>query len=197
MRPNSCRLLAINGSLRVESYNKRLLTQAVETARSLGATVDEVHFGQTTLPFFNADLESERGFPQAVEDFRNRIFKADGLIIASPEYNGSLTAVLKNAIDWASRRRPGQPFDAKPIAIMGASPGRSGTRNSLAHLRFVLTRLKARVLEPELQIAHAGEMFTPEGILRDDAQSRTLKELVGLLIGEAQAPAGESSGAPG
>ncbi len=111
---NTVRLLALPGSLRSASHNRKLLGCAVQAAEALGATVDWVDLKQEPLPFFDGDLESSSGLPTEVEAFRERLTLCDGVIIAAPEYNGSVSAVLKNAIDWASRKRPAQPWDGSP-----------------------------------------------------------------------------------
>jgi chromate reductase, NAD(P)H dehydrogenase (quinone) len=126
------RVLGISGSLRRGSFN----TAALRAARELVPTGMEleIYEGLREIPPYDDDLRQGQGYPPAVAELRARIKAADALLIATPEYNYSVPGVLKNAIDWASRP-PEQPFDGKPIAIMGASPGALGTARAQYHLR--------------------------------------------------------------
>jgi chromate reductase len=150
-------ILGFAGSLRQNSYNKALLRAAQELLPP-NATLEI--FDLEGLPFFNADVEAV-GTPESVRQFRTRLQAADALLIASPEYNYSLTAVLKNAIDWASRRGPEgkSPLDDKPIAIMGAG-GRFGTARAQTHLRDILIHNNNFVVPgPEVTVARASQEF--------------------------------------
>jgi chromate reductase len=133
-------------------------------------------FDLSPLLIFNQD--SEKPFPQTVIEFRSQIAHADALLIATPEYNGSISGVLKNAIDWASRP-PQQPMNGKPVAIMGASTGGFGTLRAQLHLRQILTHLGALPLgKPEVLVAHAERVFDAEGHLSDATASRVLNDLL-------------------
>ena len=116
------KVLGISGSLRAKSFNSGALRAAQELVPE-GMSIDIADI--SGVPLYNGDVEAD-GMPEAVVRLRDQIREADGLLIVTPEYNYSIPGVLKNAIDWASRP-PDQPFDAKPMAIMGASPGGSGT----------------------------------------------------------------------
>lgn len=129
------KILAVSGSLRAASYNTALLHAARELAPEEMAI--EV-FGLGDLPFFNQDVE-EQGDPASVVAWKDAVRTADGLLIACPEYNGGLTAVLKNAIDWASRGKPA-PLDGKIACALGASPGVTGTVRAQDALRLNLKR---------------------------------------------------------
>jgi chromate reductase, NAD(P)H dehydrogenase (quinone) len=123
-------------------------------------------FDIAPIPVYNEDVR-QHGFPPPVEDLRRRVEQADGLLIVTPEYNYSIPGVLKNAIDWASRP-PDQPFDGKPIAIMGASPSLLGTARAQYHLRQCFIFLNAHVLNrPEVMITQAANKFDAEGNLVD------------------------------
>ena len=169
-------ILGISGSLRRRSYNTALL----ETAAQLlppGSTLEI--FDLSSLPIYNQD--DEKPFPPAVEDFRHRLALADALLIASPEYNASITGALKNAIDWASRP-PSQPLNGKPAAIMGASTGNFGTLRAQLHLRQILTHVGALTLpKPEVLIARAGQVFAPDGELVDETARGFLRDLLVAL----------------
>ena len=169
-------IIGISGSLRRRSYNTALL----ETAAQLlppGSTLEI--FDLSSLPIYNQD--DEKPFPPAVEDFRHRLALADALLIASPEYNASITGALKNAIDWASRP-PSQPLNGKPAAIMGASTGNFGTLRAQLHLRQILTHVGALTLpKPEVLIARAGQVFAPDGELVDETARGFLRDLLVAL----------------
>ena len=168
------KILGISGSLRKGSFN----TGALRAAQALapdGMTITIAEIGD--IPVYNEDVRSA-GFPAPVERFRGEIAAADGLLFVSPEYNFSIPGVLKNAIDWASRP-PHQPFNEKPVAIMGASGGLVGTARGQYHLRQVLNGLNAFVLnKPEVFIREAGTKFDKEGNLTDQAT----KDFIGQLL---------------
>jgi chromate reductase, NAD(P)H dehydrogenase (quinone) len=168
------RVLGISGSLRKKSFN----TAALHAAKDLlpeGMTLDT--FDLSPIPLYNEDVR-EKGFPPPVEAFRSEIKNSDAILIVSPEYNYSIPGVLKNAIDWASRP-PEQPFEGKPIAIMGASPSLFGTARAQYHLRQVFIFLNAHLLNrPEVMIAKAPEKFDSDGRLADD---KTKEHIRGLL----------------
>jgi chromate reductase len=157
------RILGIAGSLRRDSFNAATLRAAQELAPP-GMAIER--FDIAPIPLYNEDVR-ERGFPPPVEDFRARIKRADGLLIVTPEYNYSIPGVLKNAIDWASRP-PDQPFDGKPIGIMGASMGIHGTSRAQYHLRQCCVFLNGLVMNrPEVMIPAAQNKFDAAGRLMD------------------------------
>ncbi|MBV9250153.1 MAG: NAD(P)H-dependent oxidoreductase [Acetobacteraceae bacterium] len=157
------RILGIAGSLRKGSFNRASLRTAVELAPS-GMTIDV--FDISSIPLYNEDVR-QQGFPPVVEDLRARIKSADGLLLVTPEYNYSIPGVLKNAIDWASRP-PEQPFDGKPIGLMGASAGLMGTGRAQYHLRQCFVFLNGLVMNrPEVMIPAAQNKFDANGALTD------------------------------
>ncbi len=173
-RGAGCTVLAFAGSLRKQSLNKVL----IEAARQLappGMTIES--FDLRPIPLYDNDVY-EAGFPTAVAGFRSALARADGVLIATPEYNFSIPGVLKNAIDWASRA-PDQPFDGKPVAIMGTSPGGLGTARAQYHLRQCFVFLNAAVINrPEVMIPGARTAFDEAGRLTDTERR---ERLVGLL----------------
>ena len=174
--PTDLNVLGIAGSLRRGSFNAAALRAAVELAPARMRI--ETFEGLRDIPPYDEDLK-QQGFPQAVADLRARIKAADALLIVTPEYNYSVPGVLKNAIDWASRP-PEQPFDSKPIAIMGASPGALGTARAQYHLRQTFVFLNGMVLNrPEVMIASAAQRFDEQGRLTDD---KTREFVRGLLV---------------
>jgi chromate reductase len=157
------RILAVAGSLRRGSFNAAALRAARELAPT-GMTIEI--FDLAPIPMYNDDVRLE-GYPPPVADFRARIKAADGLLLATPEYNYSTSGVLKNAIDWASRP-PEHPFDGKPIALMGASAGTLGTARAQYHLRQMFVFLNGMVMNrPEVMIPGAQNKFDAEGKLTD------------------------------
>jgi chromate reductase, NAD(P)H dehydrogenase (quinone) len=168
------RVAGIAGSLRRASFNRGLLRAAVQSAPR-GMTIEPLEIRE--LPHYDADLDVEGG-PEVVRAFKARIIEADGLLIATPEYNYSMSGVLKNALDWASRA-PERAMQNKPVAIVGATPGRWGTVRSQMALRQMLVFPACRVLPaPLFQVAGAREHFDAEGNLTD---ADTREQLVGVL----------------
>lgn len=159
------RVLGLAGSLRKASYNRAALRQAVELAPS-GLAIEI--FDLKPIPLYDGDLE-EDGFPGPVEELRRAIRDADALLVVTPEYNYSISAVLKNAIDWASRR-PDPPLRDKPVAMMGASVVAEGSQRAQAALRQILEYPQARVMEgPELAIGRIAEKCNDAPDLVDPA----------------------------
>ena len=170
------KVLGISGSLRQGSYNSAALRAAQELLPE-GMALEIANIRD--FPLYDEDVR-QQGFPPPVEEFRGRIKEADALLIATPEYNYSVPGLLKNAIDWASRP-PDQPFEAKPIAIFGASPSMLGTARAQYHLRQCFIFLNGLILNrPEVMIASAHQKFDQDGRLTDE---QTKKFLVNLLVG--------------
>ena len=167
-------VLGISGSLRQESLNSAALRAAQKLAPA-GMSVDI--FDIAPIPLYNEDVKAQ-GFPPPVQDLREKIRAADALLLVTPEYNYSVPGVLKNAIDWASRP-PEQPFQDKPIAIMGASPGALGTARAQYHPRQCFVFLNARlVTQPEVMISQAAQKFDPQGNLTDETTAGFVTKLL-------------------
>jgi len=169
------RVAGISGSLRNGSYNTRTLRAAQEFAPE-SLDIDIVTLED--VPLFNEDVEAV-GWPDRVQELRDRVEAADAVIFASPEYNYSITGVLKNAIDWLSRPPGNAPLYGKPAAIVGATPSFVGTARAQAHLRQVVF-YNAMPLLPtaEVLIAGAGERFDDEGRLTDEETCAVLKDML-------------------
>jgi chromate reductase, NAD(P)H dehydrogenase (quinone) len=169
------RIVAIAGSLRRGSFNRALVRAAGELADDR-MIIEPIEIGE--LPFYNADVEAE-GDPPSVARFKASIGDADGLLIATPEYNDGIPGVLTNAIDWASRLPGRAPIVGKPVALMGASPSQVGTARAQLHIRQLLGHVRARVLPPpELLVAHAHQRFDAELRLTDESTRRVLADLL-------------------
>jgi NAD(P)H-dependent FMN reductase len=175
------RILAFAGSIRRESFNKKLVRIAVEGARRAGAEVTLLDLKDFPLPLFDQDLETERGMPDNGTKLKKLFIDHDGLLIAAPEYNSSITAVLKNVIDWVSRPAQGEPslvaFQGKVAALMSASPGALGGLRGLVHVRSILGNIGVIVLPDQIAIAKAHEAFKPDASLTDPTQQARVEAL--------------------
>jgi chromate reductase, NAD(P)H dehydrogenase (quinone) len=169
------RIVAFSGSLRGGSYNRALLRAAAELTPE-GMTIVPLEIGD--LPFYNADVEAA-GDPAVVASFKTAMREADGVLIATPEYNNGIPAVLTNAIDWGSRFPGSAPLTGKPVALLGASPSQVGTARAQLHLRSLLSHVNARTLPPpELLLAAAHQRFDAELRLTHESTRTVLAALL-------------------
>jgi NAD(P)H-dependent FMN reductase len=184
---NPPKILAFAGSTRTASYNKMLVKVAATGARNAGAEVTYIDLRDFPMPLFDEDLEAAEGLPDNVLKFKELMVAHQGLLIASPEYNSSITAVLKNAIDWASRPQPSEAglaaFNNKVAAIMSASPGGLGGMRGLANLRSLLENINVMVIPDQKAIPQAFEAFNPDGTLKDTKQQEAVQHLGAKLAG--------------
>jgi chromate reductase len=171
-------ILGIAGSLRRASYNRGLL-RAAQAVAPAGVRVEILELAG--LPFYDEDLEAV-GPPPAVQELRARIHAADALLLAVPEYNHSFTAVLKNALDWASRPRASAALRLKPVALMGAAGGGFGTVRAQLAVRPVLVVNEMYVLpKPDLHVANAAQHFDADGNLTSEQVRASVGSLVEAL----------------
>jgi len=189
------RVLAFAGSTRRDSFNRKLVRLAATGAREAGAVVSEIDLADFRLPLFDQDEEAEQGKPERAAALKRLFVDHDALLIASPEYNGSLTGVLKNTIDWVSRSDDGETtpllaFRGKAVALMSASPGVLGGLRGLVHLRAILGGLGCIMLPEQVAVPMAREAFDTGGGLSDQRQQekvlglgRSLAEVGHKLIG--------------
>jgi len=176
------KILAFAGSTRIDSYNKKLVKIAAAGAKAAGAEVTYIDLRDLPLPLFDEDLEAQEGLPANARTFKDLMISHQGLLIASPEYNSSLTAVLKNAIDWASRpadpnEEPLAAFTGKVATIMSASPGALGGLRGLVHLRSILENIKVLVLPDQIAVPKAYEAFNADGTLKDAKRQESIEKL--------------------
>ena len=169
--PGPLSVLAIAGSCRRRSFNRALLRAAIARAPE---GVETREFDPSRLPFYDGDVEAA-GDPHEVAEFKAAVHAADLVLLATPEYNGGLPAVLKNAVDWGSRPPRPQAWDGKPVAIMGATPGRLGTALAQRSLRESLAGLNAHVMpQPRILLAGAGKLFDDDLELTDGTTGERL-----------------------
>lgn len=184
---NKPKILAFAGSLREHSYSKRVVKTAIKGAENAGAEVTYLDLRDYPMPIYNADDHVNNGFDENALKFQRLLSEHNGLLIATPEYNGSLSAALKNAIDWASRQsdefKMGEVFRGKVAAIMSESPGAFGGIRSLSHLRGVLSILLVNVLPSEIAVAKVGEMFDGDSEeMKDEKMKKILESLGESLV---------------
>ena len=169
------RILAISGSLRDGSYNT-LLLRAAEQQAPAGVAIDR-YDGLAQVPPFHGNRSAIGPVPEPVRDFQERIARADAVLIATPEYNGSIPGQLKNALDWASTPFPDNVLKGKPVAVIGASTGAYGGMWAQAELKKVLGVTGARVVSTDMAVARAHEQFDGDGQLADGQAERLAKVL--------------------
>lgn len=170
-------IVAISGSLRKDSFNTALL-RGLQALAPSGMQLEIVDIGN--LPLYNSDAEAS--FPTAAQALKDKIAAADGLIIATPEYNRSISGVLKNAIDWASRPYGKNSFAKKPVLVAGVSGGNIGTAVAQSHLRQILLHLDANIIgQPELYLGPAKDIFDEEGNIINASTKELLTKALGVL----------------
>jgi chromate reductase len=184
------KILAFAGSLRSGSFNRKLVRIAAEGARAAGAEVTEIDLRDIPMPLYDGDIEREQGLPPNAKLFKRLLIEHKGILISSPEYNTAITAVLKNAIDWASRPEPNEAalvaFKGKIAGLVSASPGNFGGVRSLAMVRAILSHLGVIVVPTQLGIARANEAFDAEGNLKDDRQRDTIRSIGAEVVSFAK-----------
>ncbi len=173
------KILAFSGSIRRDSWNRKLIRSAADAAQAAGGDVTLIDLADYPLPLMDEDLETREGLPANAQRLK-ALFKAhDALLISSPEYNSSIPPLLKNTLDWVSREWQGEsglvPYQGKVAAIMAASPYQFGGIRMLPHLRQILNTLGVLVLPGQFSLAHAGDAFDPEnGALKSPARVHAL-----------------------
>jgi NAD(P)H-dependent FMN reductase len=181
----AARILAFSGSLRRDSFNQKLARIAADAARAAGATVTVLDLRDVPMPLFSEDLEQSEGLPAGARKLKELMLAHEGLLIASPEYNSSISAALKNAIDWASRAAPGEPplacFVDKVAGLMATSPGTLGGLRGLVTLRMILSNINVLVLPNQLTVPRAHEAFGDDGRLKDAKQQAAIEKLAAKL----------------
>ena len=179
------KILVLAGSTRNESIHRKLARQAVEELQAAGVDATLADLRDYPMPLYDGDFETAEGIPPAAKALKDLARQSDGFAIASPEYNGSFPAVLKNAIDWISRPEPGdrplEVFRGKTAAILSASPGPGGGRRVLRQLRDLLEGISVTVIPEELSIARCTDAFDPAGRLARPEETGGLQTLARSL----------------
>ncbi len=181
------KILAFAGSLREHAYSKRVVKTAMKGAIDAGADVTFVDLRDYPMPIYNEDDHEENGFSENALAFQKLLGESDGFLICSPEYNGSTTGALKNAIDWASRKSDDYEmvgvFKGKVAAIMTESPGAFGGIRCLGHLRTMFSVMFVNVLPSEIAVAGVGKMFDGDGAeMIDEKMKKILEDLGASLV---------------
>lgn len=180
------KILVFGGSLRRDSFNQKLAVIAAEGAREAGAEVSLIALRDFPMPVFDQDLEDASGKPEPAARLKALFREHHGLIIASPEYNSSITAALKNAIDWVSRadsddEPPLSALSGKTAILCSASPGGLGGLRALVHLRAILGNIGITVLPDQISVSNAYQAFAEDGTLTDPKQAAKVKALGATL----------------
>lgn len=184
------KILVVPGSARRDSLNRKLAAAATEIAVDLGARTDLVGPEDLDLPLFDQDLEDASGLPAAARALKERFLAADGLLFVSPEYNSSITPLMKNVIDWVSRtEKEGEPplaaYRGKAASLLAASPGALGGLRGLVHLRSILGNIGVFVTPTQFALGSASDKFADDGTLADEDAVRAVTRVVRELIDTA------------
>jgi NAD(P)H-dependent FMN reductase len=183
----NAKILAFAGSLRKDSFNRKLVQIAADGARKAGAEVTFIDLKDLPMPIYDGDLEKAEGIPENAKKFKRLMLEHHGLLIASPEYNSSISAALKNVIDWASRPEPGEEslacFTGKVAALMAASPGALGGLRGLVTVRSILGNIKVLVIPDQVAVSKAMDAFDEHGSLKDGKQQAAVEKL-GATVAE-------------
>lgn len=184
---NQPKIVAFAGSLRAGSFNKKLVAIAADAARAAGAEVTIVDLRELALPLFDQDIEDASGLPEGAKKFKALLRASDGFLIASPEYNSSISAALKNAIDWASRAETDDEpslaaYRGKAAALFATSPGALGGLRGLVTLRSILSNIGVLVLPDQVAIPTAHEAFDEAGKLKDERKAKQVAALAKSLV---------------
>jgi len=175
------RLLVFSASLRAESFNTRLALLASSAVEAAGGQVDLASMGEFDVPSYDADQETEHGFPPGAETFRDRLLASDAFVICSPEYNASMPGLLKNAVDWVSRFRP-QPFHERHGLLLSASPSMVGGNRGLWALRVPFEHLGARIYPEMFSVAQAHLAFGDDGRLASDPLQERFETMISAFL---------------
>jgi len=180
------KILAFSGSARRDSFNQRLVVCAAQAASEAGAEVLTVNLGDFPMPIMDQDLEREHGQPEHAARFKQLLAEHDGILLASPEYNSSISPLLKNTLDWASRKVGDEPpmvaYKGKTAALLSASPGRLGGIRGLVHVRSILSNLGVLVLPDQVAVASAGSAFDESGNLVNDYDINQISAIAGKFV---------------
>jgi len=175
------KILAFAGSTRTDSFNKKLVKIAADGAKDAGSDVTVIDLRDFAMPLYDGDLEQQDGLPQNTHKLKELMLSHQGFLISAPEYNSSISGVLKNTIDWTSRQSQGEEslacFKGKVAAIMSASPGGLGGLRGLVHVRAILENMNVLVIPEQIAVSRAHEAFNTDGTLKDKKQEEQVKKI--------------------
>ncbi len=176
-------LLFLAGSIRKESYNRKLAKYAYEYAKELGADAKLIELKDYDMPLYNGDLEEEKGVPENAKKLKKEFADCCGFFIANPEYNSSITPLLKNTLDWISRKSEKDEanliaYTGKVAAMAAASPGALGGLRSLLVLRMMLSNIGVHVMPDQVAVPAAHNVFDEKGDIKDEKYAKMVKNLV-------------------
>jgi chromate reductase, NAD(P)H dehydrogenase (quinone) len=188
---SALKIIVIPGSVRTGSLNARLAAAAVDELVRADASVTRVSLADFPLPIYDGDIETKSGVPKHAVNLKRMIGSHDGVLLVTPEYNSSVPALLKNAIDWVSRvqdshETKGQVFRERPFAIAAASGNRLGGTRALAALRLILSACRATVIPNQFALSFADQAYDEMDRLKHPADAEALKAMARQLIGFAQ-----------
>ncbi|MDZ4754913.1 MAG: NAD(P)H-dependent oxidoreductase [Phycisphaerae bacterium] len=179
------KILAFAGSARRDSFNVALLAIAVEGVREAGGEVTLVSMRDYPMPMYDGDMEAEQGLPEHALRFKALLNAHAGILIACPEYNSSITPLLKNTIDWTSRPSPGQPslqcYQGKVAGLLSAAPGALGGLRGLVTVRSILGNIGVTVIPQQFSLSKAGEAFDDQKRLKDESQAAKARAIAATL----------------
>jgi NAD(P)H-dependent FMN reductase len=180
------KIIAFAGSTREASWNKKVVRIGAAAATAAGGDVTLIDLRDFPMPLFDEDLEKREGLPPAARKMKDLFLSHQGILISSPEYNSSVSGVLKNTIDWLSRPVPGEKplgcFEGKVAGLLSASPGQLGGLRGLVHLRAILGNIKVLVLPDQASIPKANEAFDASGALKDPKQQQAVETVARRLV---------------
>ena len=175
------KILAFAGSTRTDSFNKKLVKIAATGAMEGGADVTVIDLRDFAMPLYDGDLEQQQGLPSTAKKLKDLMLSHQGFLISAPEYNSSISGVLKNTIDWVSRPSAGEEslacFKGKVAGIMSASPGGLGGLRGLVHVRAILENISVLVIPDQIAVGKAHEVFNTDGTLKDKKQEDQVKRI--------------------
>lgn len=183
-------ILVMPGSRREHAVSRRLLAAVVERLKAEGLAADVVLPEHLTAPLYDGDLEQAEGVPESIKALNQRMSRASALVLVTPEYNGLFPPLLKNTLDWMSRKTDGQVgakvFRGKPVLLLGSAPGAKGGLRALPHLRVQMGNLGMHVYGPQLAVPQANQKLDEQGRVLDEELATQLDELVAGYVSFVQ-----------
>ena len=175
------KIITIPGSLRAGSYNRKLIALANELLLKRNVDLEALDLRDFPLPLYDGDFEEQSGLPESAAKLKAKLASAHGIIIASPEYNGGISGMFKNTIDWTSRGK-GNPWTGKVVGLMGTTPGMWGTLRGMPQIRQVMSALSAHVIPQQINLPHAAKVLDEEGNLLDEKLAGRVEKFIDAFL---------------